>query len=58
MVRNRQRQIGPAHLAAGKTQRLEGLRAGDFVDEVAVDEDQAGAVIAALDHVFVPDLLV
>jgi hypothetical protein len=58
VVGNRQREIRAAHLAAAQAKRFEGLRAGHFVDEVAVDIDQAGAVIAALDHVGVPDLLV
>ena len=53
-----QRQFGPANLAPGDAQRLEGLRAGDFVDQVAIDEDQAGTILAPLDHVRVPDLLV
>ncbi len=37
-------QVGPAQLAARETQALEGLRAGDLVQEVAVDVEDAGAV--------------
>jgi hypothetical protein len=33
-----------AHLAAGHAQAFKGLRAGDFVHQVAVDVEQAGAV--------------
>ena len=35
------RRVGPMHLAARDAQALEGLRAGDFVDEVPVDIEQA-----------------
>ena len=37
-----ERAVGAADLAAGEPQALEGLRAGDLVDEVQVDVDQAG----------------
>ena len=49
--------VGPAHLAAGQPQALEGLRAGDLVDEVAVDVEEAGAVRLLVDEMRVPDLL-
>src|SRR3546814_18502589 len=39
-------------------QPLERLRARHFVDEVAVDIDQAGSIIAPFDDVRVPNLLV
>jgi hypothetical protein len=58
MVGYRQGQVGPAHRAAGDAKPFERLRARDFVDQVAVDIDQAGAVVAALDDMRVPDLLV
>ena len=58
VIGHRQRQIGAAHRAPGQTQRLERLRAGHFMDQVPVDIDQAGAVIAAFNNVGVPDLLV
>ena len=35
---------GPAHLAAGQAQALEGLRAGHLVHQMAVDVEEAGAV--------------
>ncbi len=47
-----------AHLAARHAQALEGLRAGDLVDEVAVDIEQAGAVVLAVDDVVLEDLVV
>jgi hypothetical protein len=47
-----------AHRAAGHAQALEGLRAGDLVDEVAVDVEQAGAVVLPVDDVVVEDLVV
>ena len=40
VVGGRQRLVGPAHLAAGHPQPLEGLRRGHLVDEVQVDVDQ------------------
>ena len=58
MIGHGQREIGAAHLAARHAQRLEGLRAGHLVNKVAIDIHQAGAIIAALDHVGIPDLLV
>ena len=57
VVRDGQRQVGPAHLAAGGAQPLEGLRARHLVDEVAVDVEEAGAAGRLLDQVAVPDLL-
>jgi hypothetical protein len=36
--------FGRADLAAGHAQPLEGLRAGHFVDQVAVDVQQAGSI--------------
>ena len=49
---------GCAHLAAAQAQAFEGLRAGHFVDEVAVDVEQAGAVVLAVDDVVVANLVV
>src|SRR5690606_27755026 len=43
VIRHRQRQFGPAYLAPLPPQCLESLRAGHFMDQVAVDKDQAGA---------------
>ena len=57
VVGHRQGRVGPAHLAAGQPQALEGLRAGDLVDEVAVDVEEAGAVRLRVDEMGVPDLL-
>ncbi len=58
VIGDRECQIGAAHPATGRAQALEGLRAGDFVDQVPVDIEEAGAVRAALDEMGVPDLLV
>ena len=52
VVGGRQRPVGPAHLAPGEPEAVERLRAGDLVDEVQVDVDQAGR-----DLVGVPDLV-
>ena len=58
VIGHSQRQLGPADLAAVQPQCLEGLRAGHFMDQVAVDKHQGRAVLAALHHMGVPDLLV
>jgi hypothetical protein len=47
VVGDGERGIRAAHLAAGHAQALEGLRAGHLVDEVAVDIEDAGAVLDA-----------
>ena len=58
VIGHRQGQIGAANRPAGQPQRFEGLRAGHFVNQVPVDIDQTGVIIAALHHVGVPDLFV
>ncbi len=45
-------------LAAGELEALKGLRAGDFVQQLAVDIDEAGAVITLLYKMVVPELVV
>jgi hypothetical protein len=45
-------------LAAGLAQALEGLRAGHFVHQMAVDVEDGGAVFFGVDDVLVPDLVV
>jgi|LUMS01.1.fsa_nt_gb hypothetical protein len=58
MIGNRERQIGAAHRATARAKPGEGLRAGDFMDEVAVDEDQAGTVGTLFDDMRVPYFLI
>ena len=58
VVDDGQRLLRRAHLAARHAQAFERLRAGHLVDEVAVDVEQARAVVLALDHVIVEDLVV
>ena len=43
VVGDRERRVGPAHLAAGELQPLEGLRRRHLVDQVQVDIEQVGA---------------
>src|SRR5256885_1618947 len=45
-------------LAAGHAKAFEGLGAGDFVHQVAVDVEDGGAVILGVDDVLVEDLVV
>ena len=52
------RQVGTTHRAPGQTQPLEGLGAGDLVDQVKVDVQQVGGAVATLGHhMIAPDLL-
>jgi hypothetical protein len=46
------------HLAARHAEPLEGLRAGHLVHEVAVDIEQAGAVLGLMHEVGVPEFVV
>ncbi|OSM05107.1 hypothetical protein MAIT1_03251 [Magnetofaba australis IT-1] len=46
------------HAAAGQSQTLERLRAGHFVNQVAVDVNQTGPVLIGADEVGVPDLII
>jgi len=57
VIGHRQSEVGPPELAPGEAQRLERLRAGDLVEQVAVDVEEAGAAGRLLDQVAVPDLL-
>ena len=45
-------------LAAGLADAFEGLGAGDFVHQVAVDVEHGGAVFFGVDDVFVKNLVV
>ena len=58
VVDDGQRLFRMPDLAAGQAQAFEGLRAGHLVDEMAVDVEQAGAVVLAVDDVVVEDLVV
>ena len=58
VIRHRQSRIRPPHGTARHPQTFESLRAGDLVHEVAVDIDEAGAVLALMDKVRIPDLVV
>jgi hypothetical protein len=58
MVRHGDGLVRAADLAAGHAQPLEGLRAGHFMDQMAVDIQQAGAVFLTVDHMRVEDLVV
>ena len=58
MIGHRERQVWAAHRAAAGAKPGKGLRAGDFMDEVTVDEDQAGTIGALFDDMRVPDFLI
>ena len=57
VIHRRERQVGPAHPAAGEAQALERLRRGDLVDEVQVDVEQVGQALRALHEMALPDLV-
>ena len=50
--------LGLAHGAVGHAQTFERLRAGHFVNQVAVDIKQAGAVVGLVGDVGIPDLVI
>ena len=58
VVDHGQRLLRRANLAARRAQALEGLRRGHLVDQMAVDIEQAGAVIGFVHQMVVPDLVV
>ena len=49
MIGHGDRLVGRVNAAARQTQPFKGLRAGHFVDKVAVDIEQAGAVLGLVD---------
>jgi hypothetical protein len=58
MVRNREGEVGAPHRTPGDAKPFERLRAGHLMNEMTVDVYEAGAVIAPIDNMRVPDLLV
>jgi hypothetical protein len=58
VIGHREGKIRSAYLASSHTKTFKSLRAGDFVDQMAIDVDQAGAVVASLDDVRIPDLFI
>lgn len=58
MVWDRQCQIWPTHLPPAGAKAVERLGAGNFMDEVAVNIDDACAIITALDDMRVPNFLI
>src|ERR1700761_543535 len=47
-----------AHLAPGNSQTFECLGARHFMDEMAINIEKAGAIVLAIDHVVIEDLVV
>jgi len=58
VVGHGERCIGAADFAAEDAQAFKRLRAGDFVDQVAVDIHQARAVVLFVDQMRFPDFIV
>ena len=58
VVDHGQRLLRRVHLAAGGAQPFERLRRGHFVHQMAVDIEQAGAVLGLVHQMVVPDLVV
>ena len=57
VVGDGQREVRAADFAVRSAEAFEGLGRGHLVDEVAVDVDEVGAIVAALDDVGDPDFL-
>ncbi len=57
VVDDGERQVRAAHLAAGHAQPFIGLRRRDLMRQVAVDIEEAGAVLLDIDDMAIPDLL-
>ena len=51
------RRIGSTRDTVGQLEAFEGLRAGDFVHQMAIDIKQRGAVVLDMHHMGVPQLL-
>ncbi len=49
--------FGAAHFAAGRTQTFERLRTGDFMHQMTIDIEHAGAVVLAMHQMAVPNLV-
>ena len=58
MVGHSKREIGAAHLTSGNPKTFECLGTRHLVNEVAIDIDQTGSIIATRNNVRVPDLFV
>ena len=58
VIRRRQVGVQPPGLTSGQTKALEGLRRGDFVQQMPVDVNQRGAVIPLFDEMVVPQFVV
>ena len=58
VVRHRDGLFRRTHGAAGHPEALEGLGARHLMDEVAIDIEQAGAVVLGIDDVGIPDLVI
>jgi hypothetical protein len=57
MVGDREGRFRMPDAAAGGAESFESLRAGHLVDEVAVDIEEAGAVLLSINQMSVPDLV-
>ena len=58
VVDGRHRRAGPPRLTTRQAQPLEGLRRGHFVDDLTINVNQRGAVLAFGHEVGVPQLVV
>ena len=55
VVHRRERQVRPSHGSPGQPEAVEGLRRGDLVDQVQVDEQQRRLALGGGDDVSLPD---
>ncbi len=58
MIGHCQCQIRATHFAARNTQPLKCLWAGDFMHQMAINKDQAGAIVTTINDVGIPDFFI
>jgi hypothetical protein len=58
VIDDSQRALRVAYRAARQAQALKGLGGGYFMDQMAVDIEQAGAILCLMNQMIVPDLVV
>ncbi len=57
MVGHGERRCSVPDLATTGAKSLEGLRAGDLVDQMAVDLNEASAVVLDIDQMVIPNFI-
>ena len=58
MINHRQIRRDPPGQPAGQFQAFESLRTGDFMEQLPVDVDEAGAIVFLMDDMGIPEFVV